>query len=286
MNGILCAYLRATEPSTPSVDATALQPPSIASLTMFSGSKYAGSARTTHRGVLDALIDRQNRHVAGARQAPVSSTDCRLPARAASDRTRVERDRRSRARQMQAFLRNRLALMLEQRTSSPGVEAMPLRPETAVQPRSHLLIDFRSYHRKANCSMTASRRRERQDRRSAAPAPHVRSPRAGPRQWVARRKQRAAVLVGNDRDRIVPSRIASAVISPCPYRSAAERSAASPRCRRPPGSRASATPPDRRRHRSPAPAHRVRARSLGDAQHEPAIHDHAHRPGTARTTCC
>ena len=39
MKGILCAYLRLTEPSTPSVEATALQPPSSASLTMFSGSK-------------------------------------------------------------------------------------------------------------------------------------------------------------------------------------------------------------------------------------------------------
>ena len=42
MNGILCAYLREHAPSTPSVDATALQPPSIASFTMFSGSKYSG----------------------------------------------------------------------------------------------------------------------------------------------------------------------------------------------------------------------------------------------------
>ena len=39
MNGMRCAYLRETAPSTPSVEATALQPPSIASLTMFSGSK-------------------------------------------------------------------------------------------------------------------------------------------------------------------------------------------------------------------------------------------------------
>ncbi len=39
MNGNLCAYLRLTEPSTPTVEATALQPPSIASRTMFSGSK-------------------------------------------------------------------------------------------------------------------------------------------------------------------------------------------------------------------------------------------------------
>jgi hypothetical protein len=42
MNGILWAYLRATEPSAPSVEVTALQPPSIASVTMFSESKYAG----------------------------------------------------------------------------------------------------------------------------------------------------------------------------------------------------------------------------------------------------
>jgi hypothetical protein len=39
INGILAAYFFDTAPSTPSVEATALQPPSIASLTMFSGSK-------------------------------------------------------------------------------------------------------------------------------------------------------------------------------------------------------------------------------------------------------
>jgi len=39
MNGILWAYERATEPSTPSVLATALQPPSRASSQMFAGSK-------------------------------------------------------------------------------------------------------------------------------------------------------------------------------------------------------------------------------------------------------
>src|SRR3989475_8947606 len=44
MKGILCAYLRATEPRTPNVDATALQPPSMASSTIFSPSKYAGFA--------------------------------------------------------------------------------------------------------------------------------------------------------------------------------------------------------------------------------------------------
>ncbi len=39
MKGNLCAYLRLTAPRTPTVDATALQPPSIARRTMFSGSK-------------------------------------------------------------------------------------------------------------------------------------------------------------------------------------------------------------------------------------------------------
>ncbi len=43
MNGIRCAHVRATEPRTPSVDATALHPPSWARRTMFSGSKYSGA---------------------------------------------------------------------------------------------------------------------------------------------------------------------------------------------------------------------------------------------------
>ena len=73
MNGILCAYFRATAPSTPSVEATALQPPSIASFTMFSGSKYIGfGANEAPAGMLDALIDRQNGHVTGSRQPPVA----------------------------------------------------------------------------------------------------------------------------------------------------------------------------------------------------------------------
>ena len=42
MKGILCAYLRETDPKTPSVEVIALQPPSIASLTKFSGLKYNG----------------------------------------------------------------------------------------------------------------------------------------------------------------------------------------------------------------------------------------------------
>src|SRR5215475_940980 len=42
MNGIRCAYLRGTEPRTPDVEATALEPPSTASRTIFAPAKYAG----------------------------------------------------------------------------------------------------------------------------------------------------------------------------------------------------------------------------------------------------
>ncbi len=39
MKGILCAHFLDTEPSTPKVEATALQPPSTASSTIFPPSK-------------------------------------------------------------------------------------------------------------------------------------------------------------------------------------------------------------------------------------------------------
>jgi len=42
IKGILCAYLLEWSDRTPKVEATALQPPSMASLIMFSGSKYSG----------------------------------------------------------------------------------------------------------------------------------------------------------------------------------------------------------------------------------------------------
>ena len=54
MNGIRWAYLRATVPSTPSVDATALHPPSIASSTIFAGSKYIRVRR--ERGAAECSI--------------------------------------------------------------------------------------------------------------------------------------------------------------------------------------------------------------------------------------
>src|SRR5258706_7467098 len=77
MKGILCANFRATEPSTPNVEATALQPPSIASFTMFSGSKYWGF------GANDAPAEcsipwstgRIERYPVPARR-PLSKSDC------------------------------------------------------------------------------------------------------------------------------------------------------------------------------------------------------------------
>ena len=42
MNGILCAYFLLNIAKPPTVLATALQPPSMASLIIFSGSKYNG----------------------------------------------------------------------------------------------------------------------------------------------------------------------------------------------------------------------------------------------------
>ena len=122
MNGILCAYLRATTPSTPKVDATALQPPSIASLTMFSGSKYCGfGAKLRAGGVLDALVDRQDREVAGAAEPAVVEQPLRLRItwllRSVAE---SDADRRSPARQVQVGGGDRLALVLEQ---SRGVVA-------------------------------------------------------------------------------------------------------------------------------------------------------------------
>ncbi len=116
MNGILCAYLRATDPSAPSVETTALQPPSMASFTMFSGSKYAGIRRERRAGrMLDALVHGQDRDVAGATQAArvvhglEAGQHARRPIRERHDPI-VE----VRPRQMQGLLRDRLAHVLEQ----------------------------------------------------------------------------------------------------------------------------------------------------------------------------
>src|SRR5438094_9429047 len=43
MKGMRCAYLRATEPSTPNVDATALHPPSIVELAIEGGCNAVAS---------------------------------------------------------------------------------------------------------------------------------------------------------------------------------------------------------------------------------------------------
>ena len=68
--GILCAYFRATEPRTPSVEATALQPPSMASHDVLRIEIERILCETRLRGMLDSLIDRKNGHVASARKSP------------------------------------------------------------------------------------------------------------------------------------------------------------------------------------------------------------------------
>ena len=69
MKGILWAYLRATDPSTPRVEATALHSASWASFTMFSESKYRGLGANEGRSrVFDALVHGQYGKIARAAQ--------------------------------------------------------------------------------------------------------------------------------------------------------------------------------------------------------------------------
>ena len=77
-------------------------------------------------GVLDALIDRQDRHVAGAAEpAGVEQLLQRCRARAATGRWPRRRGRRSRDPAGAASLRDRLALVLSSAASSPRISSMP-----------------------------------------------------------------------------------------------------------------------------------------------------------------
>jgi hypothetical protein len=70
MKGILWAYLRATMPRTPKVEATALQPPSMASfddVLAVEVLRVLGEGRAG--GVLDALVHGQDGDIAGAAEA-------------------------------------------------------------------------------------------------------------------------------------------------------------------------------------------------------------------------
>ncbi len=67
-----CAYLRATMASTPKVLATALQPPSTARRTIFSGSKYSGFFANEAPGtVFNALVNRKNGKISGTGKSAV-----------------------------------------------------------------------------------------------------------------------------------------------------------------------------------------------------------------------
>ena len=138
-----------------------------------------------------------------------------------------------------------------------------------------------------SCAATGTRtpprppraRRARPARRSAAPAPPPRCQPAGARQRVARREQRAAVLVGNDRDRIAcRCRCASAVISSLSIPISGRKSgsvATLPTTARF-SSVCDATWPTTSPVTS-ACAWRSPADALGDPQHQPAVDDDAHR---------
>ncbi len=201
MNGILCAYLRAHMPSTPSVDATALQPPSIASLTMFSGSKYMRVRRERRAGgMLDALVDRQDRHVAGAGEPAVIEQRLQ-PAEHRHRPVRVEVNALDevRTRQVQRLFRNRLALVLQQ---AGGVGSEDLfdggHNLITLSPRRTEVTLTRGYD---SCSTTALSTAASimvstgsvfsASSIGVAPGVGLRMP---------RREQRARVLVGHDRD--------------------------------------------------------------------------------------
>ena len=98
MNGILCAYLRDTEPSTPSVDATALQPPSMRELHDVLGIEVRpGSARTRRRPSArcpDRPAGSTHTRFRPAGRCRTAAAGCRAPA--ASGPCRATPDRRSR----------------------------------------------------------------------------------------------------------------------------------------------------------------------------------------------
>ena len=111
----MVAYLRATLPSTPNVEATALQPPSMASLTMFSRIEIFGIRANCAGRMLDPLVHRQDRHVARARQPAVVIIQARLPiTRVVAIAGHEDAVDEIGAGQMELLLRNCAATMFEQ----------------------------------------------------------------------------------------------------------------------------------------------------------------------------
>ena len=125
----------------------------------------------------------------------------------------------------------------------------------------------------ASCTGTSDKIVDRQRRSAASIVSQAR-----PRQRVARGEQRAAVLIGNDRDGIRPDLVASAIISslsiPISGRKTGSVTHARPTARF--SSVCEATWPTTSPVTS-ACALRARAIPLGDAHHQPAVDDHAHR---------
>ena len=117
MNGILCAYLRATDAEHAERRRHGVAAALDRQLHDVLGVEVRRVRRERRAGrVLDALIDRQDRHVAGARQPAVCRTATAGCASTRGGRSELREDAVDEigARQVQRLLRDRLALVLEQ----------------------------------------------------------------------------------------------------------------------------------------------------------------------------
>ena len=116
MNGMRWAYLRETAPSTPSVEATALQPPSIASFDDLCRIEIDRVRREARAGaVLDPLIDGQDAEVARAAEATVIEQLAQVPERrGAAVGVHIHAVDEVRPRDVQQRLIDRLAAVAEQ----------------------------------------------------------------------------------------------------------------------------------------------------------------------------
>ena len=219
MNGILCAYLRATEPEHAERRGDGVAAAFDRQLHDVLGVEVGRVRRERRAGrVLDALIDRQDRDVAGAAEpAGVEQRLQAAAARAATGRTARRCDRRSRD---PGRCRLSFGMVWHWCASSARVvtedrfDAVDSGARRAAR-YGHVLTSSdradptnfaRRFANRGNskssttASATAARSTSSSIGRFSSAASTSRQLRA--RQRVARREQRAAVLVGDDRDRI------------------------------------------------------------------------------------
>ena len=118
MNGILCAYLRATDAEHAERRGDRVAAALDRQLHDVLGIEVRRVRRERRAGgMLDALVDRQDRDVAGAARAGRCRTaDCRPPStRGGRSDAAYDAVDEVRTRQVQAVLRDRPALVLQQR---------------------------------------------------------------------------------------------------------------------------------------------------------------------------